>query len=137
MQAQPQVRAPVNPSARLFTPLAVALHTLLFTPFVGSLIVVSNWTRVGEWQRGVLSVVFGFVALIALGAVGAMMSPEVAVVGIGAGVLGLTIGWYSEQVPLFETHKTVGGETASAWPFTLVGVLVLTAFGAAYRLVFG
>ena len=115
------------PGARLFTPLAVALHTLFFTPIIGSLLVLTNWTRVGSWARGAFSVIAGLLAVGTLYAVGSFISWKVGLSGLIAGDVGLAIGWYGEQSALFEAHRLEGVKPASPWLLTLVGALFLMA----------
>ena len=117
----------VAPGVRLFSPLAVALHTVLFTPVIGSLLVLTNWMRVGSWARGAFSAVAGLVTLGGLYIVGSIVSWKVGLGGLIAGIVGLAIGWYAEQSALYEAHQRQGVKPASPWILTWIGALFLMA----------
>ena len=123
-------RVPINPSVRLFGPMAVLMHSLLFTPLVGAIAVGLNWKRLGDSTRGALSAIGGLAAPLILLGLGWSISPIAAIVGLVAGAIGLSFGWHREQSTLFESHFASGGTKAASWPLTLLGVVVVGACAA-------
>lgn len=126
------MRAPMNPSAELFTPQAVLWHTLLLTPIVGACLVALNWSRLGSPRRGALSVMIGLASLAAVTAFGAFVSVQAMVAGLVGGTVALAVGWYQEQKVVFNTHLLVGGTKASSWPLTVAGIVFVGSISGAY-----
>lgn len=129
---QRHMRAPMNPSAHLFSPQAVVWHTILLTPIVGACLVAMNWSRLGDRRRSATSVAVGLGALIIITAFGALISPQASVAGLVGGTVALSIGWYQEQKIVFNTHMLVGGDQAPSWPMSIAGVVFLSILAVGY-----
>ena len=70
-QRNPRAHAPVRPTAKLFSPAAIFLHSVLGTPVIGAIGVATNWFRLGDKKRGLLSALGGLIAPVFLVAFGA------------------------------------------------------------------
>ena len=113
-------------SALLFTPSALIVHTLLFTPIVGGIGVWLNWQRLGQPKRGTTSVFIALLSFSLLILVGALVSPMASLIGACGGTIGLSVGWFYEQRALHITHKMIGGQSANPLPLTLIGLMLMT-----------
>jgi hypothetical protein len=117
---------------KLFSPLAVLAHSLLFTPIFGGMLVMLNWQRMGQASRGWLEWASAIAVLGVVGLVGRAQSDRVLLLGLIAAVAGISASWLSEQQQLFASHKHSGGTAATSIPFTVGGVLLLGLLLAAY-----
>ena len=127
----PAAPTPADATAepRLFSPGAIAAHTILFTPLVGGLMAARNWRRLGETKRARQT------ALLAVGAITAMVLlavfwPErwgegAIQGGLGGVTIVLAMQLRKEQKPAFEAVRARGGKTAPFWPATLGGLVLI------------
>ena len=132
-QRKPRARshAPVRPTAKLFSPAAILLHSVLGTPVVGAIGVATNWFRLGDKKRGLLSALGGLIAPVFLVAFGAkFFSVNVAVAGLIGAAVGLIFAWHKEQSAVFRSHIFSGGAKANPWPLTVACLVVIGAVGA-------
>lgn len=107
---------------RLFSPAAIAAHTLLFTPAVGGLMSAVNWRRLGDVRRARSSAALGIGATVIL-LVAVVLWParwgavlELAVVAAAAT---MAVAFHRQMRPTFEAHRAQGGAVAPFWPATL------------------
>ncbi len=120
-------RAKEPPGYELFSPLAIVVITVLFTPLFGGFLVAANWRRAGEPDKARAASFLGmgaFVALVVIAVVLADWVPDAVARGgsIGATVA-LAMGWRREQRPLWDAHVAAGGARASALLPALAGVV--------------
>ena len=119
---------PSRPSYELFSPLAIFVHTILFTPLVGGLLVRANYDRLGDEKRAKRALLLGIGAIIVLAIVAWLLEKWIgnAAQGGVAGATGaMAMTWYREQKPLFEKHTGAGGRRASIVPSAVGGSLFL------------
>lgn len=129
------LEAPNPPAKPLFSPLAIAAHTVFFTPAVGGLMLARNWKRLGEVRRARIAAASGIGATAAMFALAALWRPSwpgplaggicfVAAVALGA-------RFALELEKPYEAHLARGGQTAAFWPATLAAVVLGSlAFGS-------
>jgi hypothetical protein len=126
--AEEQLAAPnaAAKSYRLYSPVHVGWATFLGSPIAGCILMAINYWRLGELKSGRLAIVCGFVVSCCLFAVGFLL-PE----RFPNSVLPLAFTWgmygiaKSLQGDSFERHLEGGGQKASAWLATGVGLLCL------------
>ena len=63
---RPRREKRARPSYALYSPLAIVVHTVLFTPLVGALLVRENYRRLGDEKRARMSLLLGIGAMVVL-----------------------------------------------------------------------
>lgn len=124
-----------SPSARLFSPTVIAVHTVLFTPLVGGVLGAVNWRRLGERGKARNDLLLGVGATAVLVLVATLWPERWGDAVPRGGGIGLTVamamGLYRSHRPAFEAHLARGGGKAAFWPATLAGIVwILVVFGA-------
>ncbi len=126
----PQARPNTPSTVRLFGPEAIAAHTVLLTPVVGSLLAAINHRRLGNgraFRRTALAFTAPSVLLVV--AESSMHGPLQAVLRLAgfAWTIAVARRLFLEHQVLFAKHSAAGGQAARWYLVTLaaVGVVVL------------
>lgn len=113
------------PRAPIYSPLAIALHTLVFGPFFGLILYGLNLTRRGEQRRG-QAFMWGATALIALSLVS--FPANLSGLVVLSGLVALTL--YQLEKPHFD-HAMLHGAHKALWLWpTMAGIALLILHGA-------
>jgi hypothetical protein len=110
----------------LFSPAAIATHTILFSPVFGGIMAAANWSRTGDKARARSTLALGIGATIVLMLLGAV-APDSIRPGLYGGTAALGFGWRREQSALVDPLFAKGRPRAAWWPYTLAGMAVLAA----------
>jgi len=78
----------------VFSPVAVAVHSFLFTPFFGGAVAAMNWVAVGYPKRGARTLGLGTLALGLAVAIGVAMPPAY----VGIALLFSTVLYFEQQM---------------------------------------
>jgi 4-amino-4-deoxy-L-arabinose transferase-like glycosyltransferase len=114
------------PRFKLYSPGHMAWATFLGSPLAGCVLLAINYQRLGESTSAMAAVVAGSIVTLATCTVGFFLPDNFPSLVIP---LALTFGMWAVgkalQRETVEQHLAKGGEKASAWGATGVGVVVL------------
>jgi hypothetical protein len=131
LSPSPEVRPPTPATVRLFGPQAIAAHTVVLTPFVGSLLAAANHRRLGNGAAA-RHTLLAFTlpgALLVVAELVAINHPIEAVIRLAGFAWTVSVAYrlFNEHQVLFAKHVTSGGQAARWYLATLavVGIVVV------------
>jgi hypothetical protein len=107
---------------RLFTAPAIAAHTLLLSPLIGSLLAATNYRRLGDraaFWRTVLMFVIPGAALLAFSFAAGQGARKFLIYGANCA---FAVMLFREHAPLVRKHLEAGGQKARWYLATLTAV---------------
>lgn len=121
---------------KLFSPVAIAVHTFFFSPLVGGSMAAANWRRLGDTSRATKTLAISFASILVIGLVSAFAPESWHWIpgAIGGATVAIAIGLKREQEAPFGSHVAAGGAKASPLLATLAGLLLVGLFVAALLL---
>ncbi len=126
----PQYPQYAPPAYRLYNVWAVALATFLGSPLAGTVLIASNYRKLGQGNNGVLALVVGAAASAGLILMGlrTTYSPTVASI-----VLLVCTGLAARELQgnAIDTHVAWGGQLYSRWRAVGVALLTMLVLGCA------
>lgn len=120
-----------KPEYRLYSPLALVVHTFLFSPIVGGALAAINHKRLGDPRKARQTVVMAVASVVIAALVVGLLESVIgkSVNGAAAGLAGaMAVYFRTEHKPLFEAHLRAGGERQSVLGSTFAGMAVVGAF---------
>lgn len=112
--------ANVARGVELYSPAAIATHTLLFSPLIGGYLAAQNWRRLGEETRAKQTIGLAVGAVVTIVALGYFF-PDLPSGAFAGGSAALAMGWHREHKSFYVAHIDGGGGSASWWQASLTG----------------
>jgi hypothetical protein len=116
------------PAYRLFDATSVLIAAILGSPVAGVALMALNYRRLGEGKKGLAAFLVGVLATVLAGVVGSYV-PSSGSIAIGIGIAVATKGAAQYfQGATVAAHEARGGQLASRWAATGVGLAFLAVF---------
>jgi len=126
--AAPSSPAAAVPSYRLFDSNSVLIAAILGSPVAGVALMALNWRRLGQGKKGLAAFLIGIVATVLASLLGYYV-PSSGSIAIGILIaLGTKGAAQYFQGPTLAEHVARGGQLASRWAATGVGLAFLALF---------